>query len=98
MVVAGESFFISTVQFIVGLGLFSAINLINDHSMHLNIFELTFSVNSIIMLLFILVQFIGIYEVASAFSKFLKGVIEVYKSFRVIGRPRIYTFLKKVLE
>ena len=35
------------------------------------------------------------FEIASALSKFLKGIYEIYKSFRVIGKSRIYSFIEK---
>jgi len=95
MVIAGEAFFISTVQFIVGLGLFLFVNLIIDHFINPGKFALNFSVSGLIFLLLLSILVIGVYEVASALSKFLKGIFEVYKSFRVIRTPRLFVHLKK---
>jgi hypothetical protein len=97
MVTAGESFFISTVQFIVGLGLFLAVNLIKNHFMGVDGFSISLSINGFLSLFLFSIQLVGIYEVASALSKFLRGIIEIYKSFRVIRRPRFYAFLKKLM-
>ena len=94
MVISGESFLVATVQFIVGLGLFLVVNLIINHFMDISNVNLSFSVTGLISLLLSAIQFIGIYEVASALSKFLKGILEVYKTFRVIKRPRLYALLK----
>ena len=98
MITAGESFFISTVQFIVGLGLFLAVNLIKNHFMGVEGFTLSLSIDGVISIFLFSIQLVGIYEVASALSKFLRGIIEIYKSFRVIRRPRFYSFLKKLME
>ncbi|AEG17567.1 hypothetical protein MSWAN_0529 [Methanobacterium paludis] len=95
MVIAGESFLVATVQFIVGLGLFLVVNLLINHFMDIVNVNLSFSVTGLISLLLSAIQFIGIYEVASALSKFLKGIIEVYKTFRVIKRPQLYALLKE---
>jgi hypothetical protein len=95
MIIAGEAYFLSTVQFIFGLGLLLLVNLIIDH--FINPFNVTlgFSVSGLIFVLLFLIQFIGIYEVASALSKFLKGIFEIYITFRIVRRPRLYAFLKK---
>ncbi len=98
MVIAGEAFFISTVQFIVGLGLFLLVNLIRDHFIEPWNLTLSFSIGGVAFVILFLMQFIGMYEVASALSKFLKGVFEVYKSFRVFKKPRLYVFLCEKLK
>lgn len=98
MVIAGEAFFISTVQFIVGLGLFLLVNLIMDHSLGSWNLNLNFSIGGVTYVILLLMQVIGVYEVASALSKFLKGVFEVYKSFRVLKKPRLYVFLSEKLN
>ncbi len=98
MVKAGESFFISTVQFIVGLGLFSLVNILKSHYIGFNTFTYTLSFNNLLFLVLILIQLVGIYEVASALSKFIKGIMEVYTSFRVIKRPNFYKFVQNLLK
>ncbi|OPY27156.1 MAG: hypothetical protein A4E27_00599 [Methanobacterium sp. PtaU1.Bin242] len=95
MVTAGECFFISTVQFIVGLSIFLFITLTINHFIDPFAITLSFNIGGIISLFLLSVQLMGIYEIASALSKFLKGIYEIYKSFRVIGKSRIYSFIEK---
>jgi len=97
MVISGEAFFVATVQFIVGLGLFLLVNLIKDHFTDPGDLTLSFNLGGAAYVILILIQFIGMYEVASALSKFLKGVFEVYKSFRVLRKPRLYVYLTEKL-
>ncbi len=97
MVISGEAFFVATVQFIVGLGLFLLVNLIKDHFTDPGDLTLSFTIGGAAYVILILIQFIGMYEVASALSKFLKGVFEVYKSFRVLRKPRLYVYLTEKL-
>ncbi|MCC7550848.1 MAG: hypothetical protein KO316_04995 [Methanobacterium sp.] len=97
MVIAGEAYFVATVQFIAGLALFMLVNLTVDHFINQNTLTLSFSLGGVLFIVLSLIQLIGIYEVASALSKFIRGVFEVYKSFRVLRRPRLYTFLKEIL-
>jgi hypothetical protein len=82
MVFAGESFFMATIQFIAGLGLFLLINLLIKHFLGQFHIVLNFSWEGLISLFLLLIQLIGIYEVASALSNLLKGIIEVYGQFR----------------
>lgn len=82
MVFAGESFFMATIQFIAGLGLFLLINLFIKHFLGQFHFVLNFSREGIISLVLLLIQLIGIYEVASALSNFLKAIFEIYRQFR----------------
>jgi hypothetical protein len=96
MVMAGESFFIATVQFIVGLGIFLLITLTIDHFIDPFNITLTFDLGGLISVTLLLIQLVGVYEIASALSKFLKGVYEIYKSFRVVKRSRIYAIFKKL--
>lgn len=98
MVISGEAFFVATVQFIVGLGLFLLVNLIKDHFTGPGDLALNFSIGGVAYVILLIMQFIGMYEVASALSKFLKGVFEVYKSFRVLRKPRLYVFLSEKLK
>lgn len=82
MVFAGESFFMATIQFIAGLGLFLFINLLIKHFFGQFHIVLNFSWEGLISLFLLLIQLIGIYEVASALSNLLKGIIEVYGLLR----------------
>lgn len=82
MVFAGESFFMATIQFIAGLGLFLLINLFIKQFLGQFHFILDFSREGIISLFLLFIQLIGIYEVASALSNFLKAMLEVYRQFR----------------
>ena len=95
LVKSGENFFMATVQFIVGLGLFLLVNLFIDHYMDPGHISFSFSFSTLIFLVLAFVQLVGLYETASALSKFLRGVFEVYKSFRVIRIPRLFLILKK---
>ena len=99
MVVSGEAFFIATVQFIVGLGIFLLVTLVASHQfINISTITLNFSFDSVISILLFSVQLIGVYEIASALSKFLKGIFEVYKSLRIkeIKTPQIYNVFKKL--
>jgi hypothetical protein len=82
MVFAGESFFMATVQFVAGLSLFLLINLFVKQFLGQFHIVLNFSWEGITSIFLLLIQFIGIYEVASALSNFLKAVFEVYIQFR----------------
>jgi hypothetical protein len=82
MIFAGESFFMATIQFIAGLGLFLLINLFINQFLGQFHIVLNFSREGIISLFLLLIQLIGIYEVASASSNFLKAIFEVYRQFR----------------
>jgi len=85
----------ATIQFIVGLGLFLMITLTINHFIYPSNVTLGFSVDGIVSIILLSIEFLGIYEVTSALTKFLKGVIEVYKAFRVIKKPRIYAIFNK---
>ena len=83
MILAGESFFMATIQFIAGLSLFLLVNLIiKQYLASFNII-LNFSWQGIISVFLLSIQLIAIYEVASALSKFLIAIFEVYKHFRI---------------
>jgi len=93
MVIAGEFFFIATVEFIVGLGIFLGVNFIFDHYVSQN---LSFNINGIAFLILTIAQIIAIYEVSTALYKFLRGIFEVYKSFRTRSQTyAIFKYLKK---
>lgn len=98
MIKSGEHFFMATVQFIVGLGLFLLVNLFIEHYMDPGNFSLSFSLSTFVFLVLLLLQFIGLYEIASALYKFLRGIFLVYRSLRVLQRPRLLKFLKRSLN
>jgi hypothetical protein len=87
MIRSGELFFMSTIQFIVGLFLFILLGYVNKSLLDisiLNVSNLNFSlslagVTSILMFLF---QFFVLFELIFAISKFFKGVVGIYMSFR----------------
>ena len=87
MIRAGELFFMSTIQFIVGLFLFLLLDYINKSLLNislLNVSTVTFSLSlsGIISILMFLFQIFIIFEIIFAISKFFKGVASVYVSFR----------------
>lgn len=108
MVKAGESFFVSTVQFIVGLSLLLIITLLVNHFLDpsdLNLlnplnFTLTINQNGALTMILMFIQLIATYEIASALSKFLKGILEIYKSFRIkkIKRSKLYKIPNYILH
>ncbi len=83
MVLAGESFFMATIQFIAGLSLFLLINLIIKQYLGPFNIVLNFTWEGIISVFILSIQLIAIYEVASALSKFSIAIFEVYKHFRI---------------
>lgn len=83
MVLAGESFFMATIQFIAGLSLFLLINLLINKFIGPSDIALNFTWKNIILIFSALIQLIAIYEVASALSRFIKAIVEVYKQFRL---------------
>lgn len=97
MEVAGESFFMATVQFIIGLGLFLLVTLIINHFVDPSNITLSFSLDGMVSVVLLSIQLIGVYETASALSKFLKGIFEVYRSFRVvkISRQQLFNVFRK---
>ena len=96
MVNAGELFFIATVEFIVGLGIFLGVNFIIEHYINPGF---SFNLNGIAFAILVLAQMVGIYEVATALYKFLKGIFEVYNSFRTKSQTyAIFQFVKKLLK
>jgi hypothetical protein len=96
MVTAGELFFIATVEFIVGLGIFLGVNFIFDHYISQNF---SLSLNGMAYFILIIAQIIGIYEVSTALYKFLRGIFEVYRSFRSRSQTyAIYKTIKKLFQ
>ena len=93
MVIAGESFFMATIQFIAGLSLFLLVNLIIKQYLAPFHIILNFSWQGIISVFLLSIQLIAIYEVASALSKFLIAIFEVYKHFRINKDNKIIQML-----
>ncbi|UTB31510.1 MAG: hypothetical protein NKF70_08095 [Methanobacterium sp. ERen5] len=80
MMTAGENFFMSTVQFIVGLFLLFVMDYIT-HSF-INISNISFRAENLGSIIFFVIQIFILLELIFAVSKFFKGVIGVYVSFR----------------
>ena len=89
MVLVGESFFMATIQFIAGLSLFLLINLISKF-IGLSGIILNLSWEGILSVFLLSIQLIGIYEVASALSKFLKAIFEIYRQFRMKEAVKLF--------
>jgi hypothetical protein len=49
MVIAGEAYFVATVQFIAGLALFMLVNLTVDHFINQNTLTLSFSLGGVLL-------------------------------------------------
>lgn len=79
---SGELFFVSTVQFIIGLFLFLFMRNITGNFMNLSSINISLSLNGIISVIIVIIQLIIILEIIFAFSKFFRGCIGVYASFR----------------
>jgi hypothetical protein len=80
MIKAGENFFMSTVQFIVGLFLLFVMDYIT-HSF-INISNLSFTAMNLGSIIIFIIQIFILLELIFAVSKFFQGVIGVYVSFR----------------
>jgi hypothetical protein len=80
MIKAGENFFMSTVQFIVGLFLLFVMDYIT-HSF-INISNLSFTTVNLGSIISFIIQIFILLELIFAVSKFFQGVIGVYVSFR----------------
>ncbi|MGZ7209088.1 MAG: hypothetical protein ACXVHV_04360 [Methanobacterium sp.] len=79
---AGELFFVSTVQFIIGLFLFLFMENLVGNFLDISSLHLSFSLNGLTTLILILIQLLIIFEIIFAFSKFFRGCIITYASFR----------------
>lgn len=86
----------ATIQFIVGLGLFLLVTLTINHFIDPSNITLSFSSDGAVSVVLLSVQLIGVYETASALSKFIKGIYEIYKSFRVKKSSISHNFFKKL--
>jgi len=79
---AGELFFVSTVQFIIGLFLFLFMENVFGNFLDISSIHLSLSFNGIITLILVIIQLIIILEIIFAFSKFFRGCVQIYASFR----------------
>lgn len=79
---AGELFFVSTVQFIIGLFLFLFMENVVGNFLDISSMHLSFSINGLVTLILIIIQLLIIFEIIFAFSKFFRGCIIIYASFR----------------
>lgn len=82
MIKAGELFFMSTVQFIIGLFLLFLMDYLTHSFLSVSNLNLSLDVQGIISVFVFLIQIIILLELIFAVSKFFKGVIGVYVSFR----------------
>ena len=82
---AGELFFMSTVQFIVGLFLLFILNSFGIGFLPVSTLKLSFNLNDLMGILIFIFQIAVIFEIVFALSKFFKGVMKVYWTFRIEG-------------
>lgn len=82
---AGELFFMSTVQFIVGLFLLFILNAFGIGFLPVSTLKLSFNLNDLMGILIFIFQIAVIFEIVFALSKFFKGVTKVYWTFRIEG-------------
>jgi hypothetical protein len=79
---AGELFFMSTVQFIVGLFLLFIMDYLTHSFLNISNLQFGFSYVNISSLLIFIIQIFILLELIFAVSKFFQGVIGIYVSFR----------------
>lgn len=79
---AGELFFVSTVQFIIGLFLFLFMENVVGDFLNIASIQLNLSPNGIITIIIALIQIVILLEIIFAFSKFFRGCVKIYASFR----------------
>jgi len=79
---AGELFFVSTVQFIIGLFLFLFMENVVGNFLNISSIHLSLSFNGIITIIIVIIQLIILLEIIFAFSKFFRGCVKIYASFR----------------
>ncbi|MBP2045686.1 uncharacterized membrane protein (DUF485 family) [Methanobacterium aggregans] len=82
---AGELFFMSTVQFIVGLFLLFVLNSFGIGFLPVSTLKLSLNWNDLLGVLIFIFQIVVIFEIVFALSKFFKGVTKVYWTFRIEG-------------
>ncbi|MDD3984499.1 MAG: hypothetical protein PHY59_01080 [Methanobacterium sp.] len=79
---SGELFFMATVQFIVGLFLLLTMDYFTSNFLNISNINLNFNLQGITSIIIFIIQIIIFSELIFAISKFFKGVIEIYMSFR----------------
>ncbi|MBI5680441.1 MAG: hypothetical protein HZC47_06080 [Methanobacterium sp.] len=96
---AGELFFMSTVQFIIGLFLFLFMRNITGSFLNLSSIHLSLSLNGIISGIIVIIQLIIIFEIIFALSKFFRGCVGIYASFRTqkLRESIFYLILKNII-
>jgi hypothetical protein len=82
MIRSGELFFMSTVQFIVGLFLLFLMDYLTHSFLNISNIHPVLDFNGIISVIIFLIQIIILLELIFAVSKFFRGVMKVYISFR----------------
>ena len=79
---SGELFFMSTVQFIVGLFLLFLMEYLTHSFLNISNLQLGFSFANISSLIIFIIQIFILLELIFAVSKFFQGVMGIYVSFR----------------
>jgi len=82
MIRSGELFFMSTVQFIVGLFLLFLMDYLTHSFLNISNIHLNLGIGGIISIIIFLIQIFVLLELIFAVSKFFRGVMGVYISFR----------------
>lgn len=82
MIRSGELFFMATVQFIVGLFLLFFMDYLTHSFINITNIQLTLNVDGITAIIIFLIQIFILLELIFAVSRFFRGVIGVYVSFR----------------
>lgn len=79
---SGELFFMSTVQFIVGLFLLFLMDYLTHSFLNISNIHLNLDIGGITAIIIFLIQIFILLELIFTVSKFFRGVISVYVSFR----------------
>lgn len=82
MIRSGELFFMSTVQFIVGLFLLFLMDYLTHSFLNISNIHLYWGIGGITSVIIFLIQIFVLLELISAVLKFFRGVMGVYISFR----------------
>ncbi len=82
MIKSGEMFFMSTVQFIVGLFLLFLMDYLTNSFINISSINLSFSSVNLVSMIILIVQIFILLELIFAVSKFFQGVMGIYVTFR----------------
>lgn len=82
MIKSGELFFMSTVQFIVGLFLLFLMDYLTHSFINISNLSISLTSGNLVSLIIFIVQIFILFELIFAVSKFFQGVIGIYVSFR----------------